>query len=418
MSQVLSNKRRALIALLVIALVLGENTAFNSLEFLGVAFTPMRVIVPLITLYLLACRVREKRISELRISKVFVYFCLLMVFWVIWIIFQTIIIPEIGTGVAFFKILSYAFILMAGYCAWELLRTKEAFSFAIMVFRIMLAGLVAFAFFEILTDIHPFFSQFEDPIFLNSDSILYSMGADPRWYVCTGICYNPNDYCALMAVIAAICLPRTEETKKTKIFATVLFLVTLIVVSGVGATLVTLGILAAALVWLLFSGFGWKKNIICFAGVFFTSEFLSSWFMKATQWIVKRYFGDAGRGAVDPLSEFGQHLANYSAGDGSLWNRIHMYIDMVKSLPDSYGLGFGPGQVIRYFEMNPSQSGLLNPHNWWLEVPVTYGLAVFCAYIGLLVYLVVRLVKKWRISKWSGFAVLVCSYVAMFRSEE
>lgn len=407
-------KQKVLLAFLAIALVLGENSFFHDFDVFGVAATPLRIIVPLITVYLFAERlIRHKPVLPSR-TRVFTFFVVLMLAWIVYLGIQVLFIPSLNAFGVVFKMLSYALLLMAGYSALLLIDSKNAFLFVVRVLRVLLLCFIVLAFFEIVFDIHLPSSQLVDPAFLEQEVIVYYMGSEPRWYAATGICYNPNDFCALIAVIAALSLPHPTESKRVKYYALILFSLALIVISGTGATIVTLALAAAFAVWLVFLKLGWKKNIGAVAGFLFISLGLSSWLMMGIQSFITLMSWNAGSALIDPMSDLGQHLANYSAGDGSLWNRLHMYSDLIKSIPDSYGLGFGPGGVLTYFQEHPSVSGLLNPHNWWLEVPVTYGIAITLLYICFLVYIVVCLIRKARLTGWFGYAIVLSGLASTF----
>jgi hypothetical protein len=57
-----------------------------------------------------------------------------------------------------------------------------------------------------------------------------------------------------------------------------------------------------------------------------------------------------------------------------------MYKDLISHIIDN-PLGVGPGAIQSFLQMHPSASGLVDPHNWWLEFALAYGWVPFVAYL-------------------------------------
>ena len=79
---------------------------------------------------------------------------------------------------------------------------------------------------------------------------------------------------------------------------------------------------------------------------------------------------------------------------GSLYARTQIYIDSMKASADTSCFGIGPAAFSSYFYSHPSASGLVNPHNLYLEIMVEYGVAIICVFVFFLFKTVYTLRKK------------------------
>lgn len=90
----------------------------------------------------------------------------------------------------------------------------------------------------------------------------------------------------------------------------------------------------------------------------------------------------------------------YSDGVGSDATRLNLIKNGLFFLVNTFGFGTGAGNI-EYWMMNSSiynTSGLVNIHNWWMEILVAYGLIVFIMYIGFYVKLLLHLIRKFKMS--------------------
>ena len=114
------------------------------------------------------------------------------------------------------------------------------------------------------------------------------------------------------------------------------------------------------------------------------------------------------------IADLHNHLKNYQTHQGSSFNRIMLYIDTWTAVIDTKFLGIGPNYFVKYFTIHPSVSGLVNPHNFWLEILSQYGIVVFILYIFLLVTLYTKMIK---IFKYKGnmeavvFSIMFVDYI-------
>ncbi|MEH7235748.1 O-antigen ligase family protein [Bacillus sp. JJ1562] len=80
---------------------------------------------------------------------------------------------------------------------------------------------------------------------------------------------------------------------------------------------------------------------------------------------------------------------------GSTSTRINLILTGIYSIVHSFFLGVGAGNY--QFHVNPEvTSGIVNPHNWWIEVGTNYGVDIFVFYLAFLIFIFRKL---WQIYK-------------------
>jgi teichuronic acid biosynthesis protein TuaE len=84
--------------------------------------------------------------------------------------------------------------------------------------------------------------------------------------------------------------------------------------------------------------------------------------------------------------------------EGSMSVRINLIKNSLLFLYKTAGFGVGAGNAEYYMENFPQYNtyGILNPHNWWLEILVNYGVLVFAGYLLFYFRMIFNL---WKIFK-------------------
>ena len=171
----------------------------------------------------------------------------------------------------------YGSLLMALYCSVGLLRQRADFVCARTVFRCVLLVLVGFAIFEMISGFHLPTSWLngDDPTALAKQEQIAGRGI---WMTATGLCYNQNDFCLILAIVGCLSLPSRDEPRFRIAAALVLVALDLALVAALGSTIVSMGMLLAAVLW----GFAFRWRLCCKIAwascmtvcVFFISEIL------------------------------------------------------------------------------------------------------------------------------------------------
>ena len=91
---------------------------------------------------------------------------------------------------------------------------------------------------------------------------------------------------------------------------------------------------------------------------------------------------------------------NYSSQGGSDYVRINLIKNGLFFLISTFGLGVGAGNIEQWMigKAIYNTNGIINMHNWWLEIIVGYGLLIFIMY---LVFYIKLFKSVYRIFKYS-----------------
>ncbi|MCC3356920.1 O-antigen ligase family protein [Bacillus sp. REN16] len=92
------------------------------------------------------------------------------------------------------------------------------------------------------------------------------------------------------------------------------------------------------------------------------------------------------------------------AAHGSTSARINLILTGINSILDSFLFGVGAGNFQFHVNGLYDTNGIVNPHNWWLEVSTNYGVDVFVFYLAFLIFLFRKL---WQIYKQNNEASLL-----------
>src|SRR5690606_12671218 len=84
--------------------------------------------------------------------------------------------------------------------------------------------------------------------------------------------------------------------------------------------------------------------------------------------------------------------------------RINLILTGINSILDTFLFGVGAGNFQFHVNGSYDTNGIVNPHNWWLEVSTNYGVDVFVFYLAFLIFLFRKL---WQIYKQNNEASLL-----------
>ncbi|MHA6967268.1 O-antigen ligase family protein [Glutamicibacter bergerei] len=76
--------------------------------------------------------------------------------------------------------------------------------------------------------------------------------------------------------------------------------------------------------------------------------------------------------------------------------RLNLSKNGIHFLIETMGFGTGAGNIEHWMETRAvyPTSGVLNIHNWWLEILVAYGVLVFVGYITMILFIFIKLIKS------------------------
>lgn len=375
---------------LVIAAVIGEFGASIDSRFMYVVSVWKIGVVIMTAVFLIwdarGMMIAARRMLEVPAGKCFVSLILILLVSTIAQVFLGI--PEQMKGVA--RALTFYSCLALAGCLFTMFLTRDRMLFkAKSAIRVTLIIFIVFSFVEMLANIHLPTSWLysDDPNVLASFASIKEQNPNWRWVTATGLFYNPNNHCLFLALLAALSLPASTESFRLQIGSVVIACIALLVTSMLGATIVSLSLFVSIVVWSVLSKAGRGLRLVAVfaacACMLFLPDPLMIAFMSLVECggggavsLVEYGGGDATASVVGATAsvakDFSVQADNYAQGGGSLWKRLTMYVDLVKLIV-SNPLGIGAAGVQPYFTSHPSISGLVDPHNWWLEMAACYG---------------------------------------------
>ena len=388
-----------------------------TIRIFGVVPTLYRVVVPTITLATLFIYIKDKRkILENKLLKIFVF---VMFFWIIWSI-PSMILSEFSVFQDACKDIMFLLLgIGTVICIVCNCSDFDEYKFILNLIKVFISILICFSLFEIVFDFHLYLSKLYSSNMLNriKDDFL-GFFLLPKISPSTTIFYGINDYSAFLGTFLPLFFYDGQATKKINIWNISVFFAGLFIIYVNDANIVLIAQVISFAVYLLLN----KKDRIITAIIALISGlshlFLFNVIVKLLS-KVKFVFYNLYNPAVESLENteviaekittvIKVQVQNASGGSGSLFARLTMYIDSFKALVKSHFLGIGPASFENYFEKYKSQSGLVNPHNWWLELLTQYGVFVFISYLLFIIFEYISLVKLYLKTNDNIISKIIC----------
>jgi teichuronic acid biosynthesis protein TuaE len=209
-----------------------------------------------------------------------------------------------------------------------------------------------------------------------------------RMFIPTGVFFNPNDYATFLALSIPFGIVVVRYYNKTmfRLFGIVAALLAfyLIVETGSRANIIAV-LLEIIFIFLFLMNINQKTKIIFTASILVIFLFL--------------FFGNNIYQYYEKISiEITSIGRQVSLMKGSMGVRINLIKNSLSFLYKTAGFGVGAGNAEYYMANIPQYNtyGILNPHNWWLEILVNYGILVFAGYLLFYFGIIYNL---WKISK-------------------
>mgnify|MGYP000865788832 CR=1 FL=1 len=231
----------------------------------------------------------------------------------------------------------------------------------------ILTGLRVFAFMAILHNLIGWYEILARQYFF-LDANLISLYRYLRYPV--SIFGNTNDFATFMLISVFILFACMQNTKKKYMQyvygATIVSSIVLLFMASSRANI--LGLLVALVVFVWLNLYNKKTQIFVFAmllPLFFLIILKPDIFKNAFLMILDGFYFDT------------------SSASDSINIRLNLLRNGVVFLINTYGAGTGAGNV-EFWMANASvygTSGIVNMHNWWMEILTGYGIIVFVLYI-------------------------------------
>jgi len=235
-------------------------------------------------------------------------------------------------------------------------------------------------------------------------SLYYGETRSWLMYCPTGVFYNPNDYATFLAISIPFALSLIRYGKSMQIQ-----------IAGLGAV--------TAAIYLIVE-IGSRANILAMMlELAFSFMFLSNLRQKikisiAVFIVVGICFFIFPDAVLGFFSTFAWQLNSIDTqaklDSGSVATRANLIRNGLEFLYDSAGFGVGAGNA-EYWVSNFARydtEGVINLHNWWLEILVNYGIIIFAGYVAMYFWLIWSLLRNLKVARdsWErmiGEALLV-----------
>ena len=204
----------------------------------------------------------------------------------------------------------------------------------------------------------------------------------------TGIFYNPNDYSTFLTLSMpfSIGIVHFGRKKYLRFFGlcSVLGAFYLIVVTGSRANMIAV-LFELIFIFMFLLNLRRKFKLVITVGICIILLFM---FLRGP---VQGFFSQIG-------AELNSIVSQTESRTGSVGVRMNLVRNGLLFLYSTIGFGVGAGNA-EYYMTNFSQyytAGIINPHNWWLEILIDYGILVFVGYIIFYIGIIQNLWKIYR----------------------
>ena len=431
--------------------------------------TADRLFFSALTLALLIRRFLRKK-AEFPLSRGFLLFAGMMIFWILWGAAAAFISPYCSLwegGQACFALLRGLMIL---YCMYEVLDTRRRTDLFVSALRAVCVMILLLALWEAISGWHIWASIYGSMPVVVQDGRRWMTGLyQDNLFLATGICYNENNFCTILTILLPLFfLTRGQRPWKSVLYALVLALgvfVLLLDDANINAVALFLALAAYLLAargnWLkkagMLGGFvllyakaaNWIGHaVLKLKGLLFRGARASDLLANAGLSFPPRVFSriPTGDSLIDSIRTMTHKAAVHSDGAltanglamrsglpriigaggsltdnlqtgianalanqrGPLMIRILIYRDVWDGFLASRGLGLGPGGFSIFNPMNSArQTNFRNPHNWWLEVLCEYGVVVFLLYLAGILTLYIKMILAYRRNRDELFALVI-----------
>ncbi len=291
----------------------------------------------------------------------------MMVFWLLYGILIMFISSYRDFHNGFIELLSLFNGIVYLYLVGRLINKPCELKSAMSTIYVVYLFMIVLGVFEIKSGMHLPMSEFLDK--KSPANYLSLRGA-------TGTFYGMNDYSAFLTTA----LPILFYNKKFRIINLIAAIGVIYIDYQNDANICIIAILFGLVFYVFFLKQYRFKNVLTLRIMFFILFCI----VLFCVWLYNTF----------PLMEvIKTQLNNFKKSEGSLWMRITIYIDSLKAAYNTFFIGVGPAAFMNYFIQHPSASGLINPHNMYLEILVEYGLVLFLLFVFSLFHIINKLCK-------------------------
>lgn len=290
----------------------------------------------------------EERLVE---RSVYMKWIFLLIVWLIYGIILMNLSPYTDPHLGFIEVLSIFNGLICMYILVSIIRNhKDIEQIVTIVFYVYIA-LVMIGMAEIILGVHLPMSYFNDA------TITHIVGRTAA----TGVFYSENDFSTFLTSLAPLMIYR----KKKRVLGLAALLGAIYINTINDANICVIAMVFGVAYYFVFIKKYGKRGQAVLRGLLIAIIAVAVIF-------VWRNIDTLKNSSRLLMAIRTQHL-NARQSYGSLYARFMIYVDSLKASVNTYFLGIGPAAFTNYFKAHPSISGLVNPHNLYLEILVEYG---------------------------------------------
>lgn len=364
-----SNIELKIFYLMVFLSFLGASV--YSISFAGINLLPYRALLFLAIIII----VSQNTFLKSEYTKVKEY----LLFFVIWIMYSLLFLNCSLDQTSGIKYIIYLVIYMLMLiCYLHYIKNIQQIKNIFKIWHYFLVITIIIAIWEINTGQHLSVSG-------------YNKTPDLIFHIPTTVYGNSNDYATFLAISLPFVLFQVQCQKN--IFYKLFFLfisfaiIFLILTIGSRANIVSVGI--AFILYVVLSNRKFKiKTFIVLAfitliSIIYFQEILDDIFFMMNNNLIS---------LIDPVER--------STNDSNIV-RMNLVYNSIDFLSQTYGFGVGAGNAEIWMEKYGlyDTRGITNPHNWWIEILVNYGLFIFVLYVIIYIRLIYQLFEIFLKSK-------------------
>lgn len=312
-------------------------------------------------------------------------FYLIFMLWILVALMSIIFSKYTNTHIALKEIMVLGLGLILSYESVFICKNKLS-GYLIQGIRIAFLIIIAIALFEYITALHLPTSAYAS----NEFKILIQEGiVNP--HCATSIFYNENDLSAFISIMLPFnYLIYFSSNKKAKALGFLIIVISILILRLDDAFICFIGVLAAVTVFCIFTAKTIKRWALSFLPVFVGT-------------------------IIALLAPFGSNnfslYGNVLSSGVTFRLRINTYLISLKEMfLETKGLGFGAGSFTnRFKDLAEQRIMMANPHGFWVEILSQYGLLVFLAFVGFLIYIYIKTIKAFYETKNNTIAAILAS---------
>lgn len=363
--------------LLLFSIFWGEAIVDTQFRIFGIVITGYRVVLIISFLVSFAFL----KINNIKFSSFQIAILLFLYIWLCIAFVQIITNLQIDVKEGLKEILNIVFGFCICWCLFVYVGKLDTLKQMYKYLKCITIILIFVGLIESITGLHWPISRFNDVIAMQHELSTWGITYEDFQGVSTGPFYNENDFSAALTILMPFLFYNNINIKnKVVAYFSMLGIVTIICLNGSVISLVGVAIFLSYKIYKKSSKKGKIIEKKCVMIVLILCFFL---------W-----------------EEIAEILRKTS-----MFIRFEIYSEGLKLSLNNIFFGVGPGGFETFFLQHPLKSGIVNPHNYFLEILSQYGIIVFLIFLFILIIFYIRLSKYKKASETEVLILVFDMYI-------